>query len=97
MNTNNSILSKKSKRISVSFTPGEYDTIHSTALSYNQSDSAYIRNCILNKWNPVITPKQYAKICNTMQYISSEYSNIPGLCNDIDRLNSQIQHYFMEV
>ncbi len=65
MNTNNSILSKKSKRISVSFTPGEYDTLHSKALSYNQSDSAYIRNCILNKWNPVITPKQYAKICNT--------------------------------
>lgn len=94
---NNNILNKKLKRISVSFTQEEYNIIHSKASSNHQSDSAYVRNIVLNKWNPVISPKAYARLSNQMQYIATTYKDVPGLCDHLDRLYSHLQSCIMEV
>ena len=85
-------IERKEKRISVSFTPSEYKLLSNLAKQNHQSLAAFIRHQTLSTTNNAVTPKDYAKVCNHMQFMAEKYQAVEGFSQDINTLNRLIQH-----
>ncbi|MDD7402586.1 MAG: hypothetical protein SO170_02975 [Butyribacter sp.] len=85
-------IERKEKRITVSFTPSEYKKISDLANQNHQSMAAYIRSKTLSNTETSVTPKDYAKVCNHMQFMAEKYQAVEGFSQDINTLNRLIQH-----
>lgn len=86
-------IERKEKRITISFTSSEYEKISYQATQNHQSLAAYVRNKTLSNTETSVTPKDYAKVCNHMQFMAEKYQAVEGFSQDINTLNRLIQHH----
>lgn len=82
---------KKTRKVTSYYTETEYAELERQAQQEGIRVSALQRRTMLAGEKVSYDPKKHAKLCNRMNYMTRQYSDLPGFREDMETLNESIQ------
>ena len=82
---------KKTRKVTSYYTETEYAELERQAQQERIRASASQRRTMLAGEKVSYDPKKHAKLCNRMNYMTRQYSDLPGFREDMETLNESIQ------
>lgn len=82
---------KKTRKVTSYYTETEYAELERQAQQEGIRVSALQRRTMLAGEKVSYDPKKHAKLCNRMNYMTRQYSDLSGFREDMETLNESIQ------
>ena len=82
---------KKTRKVTSYYTETEYAELERQAQQEGIRVSALQRRTMLAGEKVSYDPKKHAQLCNRMNYMTRQYSDLPGFREDMETLNESIQ------
>ena len=81
---------KKTRKVTSYYTETEYAELERQAQQEGIRVSALQRRTMLAGEKVSYDPKKHAKLCNRMNYMTRQYSDLPGFREDMETINESI-------